>query len=529
MRKIAGLLALVFVTAAACWRGASPPEPQEAEPSLVVFVVVDQLRGDLLDRYDEVFKGGLRTLLDAGMVFEGASHRHAQTTTAVGHATLSTGVVPSRHGLAGNSWTERRADGSLASVYAVADSLSPILGLPDAPGRSPANLMRDGLADWVLANDPEARVVSLSTKDRAAIPMAGRAPGHVYWIAPAQGRFVTSVHYRDRYPGWIEDFNRLRMPTLVGDSVWEREASPSMQALARPDPAPFEGDGVHTVFPHRRAVERPGPLPAAQYVWAARTPAPDQAVLELATVAVDELELGRRESIDYLALAFSQTDYVGHDYGPLSQEQLENLLHLDRVLGELLEMLDERVGQGRWVLGLSADHGVMTIPEWRQQTGGWARRLNAAAVRQIRATAARAAARGASQEDARRRVASAVEAIEGVARVYDPTELQAPGPDTLATLFAAGLYPGRRTGLLAAYDLDLLLEESVLLYPGRGTTHGTPYWHDRHVPFILYGPGVPSGRRTDVAVYTTDMAPSLAGLVGISVPSDLDGRVLTPR
>jgi predicted AlkP superfamily pyrophosphatase or phosphodiesterase len=528
MRTIPGLLAVAFVTIAACSRPPAPPSPQGAEPALVVFVVVDQLRGDLLDRYDAAFRGGLRTLLDEGMVFEGASHRHARTTTAVGHATLSTGVVPARHGLAGNSWTERRADGAFVEVYAVADSMSPILGVPDAPGRSPANLLRDGLADWVLARDPDARVVSLSTKDRAAIPMAGRAPGHVYWIDPPRGRFVTSTHYRGGYPDWLEEFNRSRMPELLGDPVWERSGAPAPRALARPDPAPYEGDGVHTVFPHRRAEERSGPMPWTQYAWASTIPAPDRAVVELASVAVDELELGQRGTIDYLAVALSQSDYVGHDYGPLSQEQLENLIHLDEVLADLLEMLDREVGKGRWVLGLSADHGVMTIPEWIQETGGRARRLTAGDVQEVRRTAARAASRGGSDEEIQKRVASAVEALDGVARVYRPEELAAPGPDTLAALFAASLFPGRRTGLLAEFDLDLLLDESVLLRVGRGTTHGTPYWYDRHVPFILFGPGVQAGRRSDLSVYSVDMAPSLAALVGVPVPGDLDGRAI-PR
>lgn len=526
------LLTVGACASSACARPAPPPGPgpspgpQELEPTLVVFVVIDQLRGDLLDRYDGVFDQGLRRLLDEGTVFEGASHRHAQTTTAVGHATLSTGVVPSRHGLAGNSWLERRADGSFAEVYAVADSTSPIVGLPDAPGRSPENLIRGGLADWMVARDPDARIVSLSTKDRAAIPMAGRARGHVYWIAPAQGRFVTSTYYRDRTERWVEDFNRDRMPELMGDSVWDRASPSRAWGLARPDSAPFEGDGVHTAFPHRRAEERAGPLPWTQYAWAATTPAPDRAVVELAARAVDELELGQRTTVDYLAVALSQTDYVGHDYGPLSQEQLDNLVHLDGVLGDLLDMLDEKVGAGRWVLGFSADHGVMTIPEWIQQNGGSARRLTTEDLREVRQVAARAAARGGTEEEVRQRVASAVEAIEGVARVYRPADLENPGADTLATLYAAGLVPGRRTGLLAAYGLDVLLEESVLLRVGRGTTHGTAYWYDRQVPFALLGAGVPAARRSDLAVYTVDMAPSLAALAGVSIPDDIDGRAI---
>jgi arylsulfatase A-like enzyme len=248
--------------------------------------------------------------------------------------------------------------------------------------------------------------------------------------------------------------------------------------------------------------------------------------VELAARAVEELDLGRRNTVDYLAVALSQTDYVGHDYGPLSQEQLDNLVHLDEVLDDLLVMLDEKVGKGRWVLGFSADHGVMTIPEWTQQNGGRARRLTNQDLMEVRQVAGRAAATSGSEEEARDRVASAVEALEGVARVYTPEELADPGADTLAALFAAGFFPGRRTGLLASYGLDVLLEESVLLRVGRGTTHGSAYWYDRQVPFVLLGPGVSPARRSDVAVYTVDMAPSLAALAGVSIPDDIDGRAV---
>jgi arylsulfatase A-like enzyme len=250
--------------------------------------------------------------------------------------------------------------------------------------------------------------------------------------------------------------------------------------------------------------------------------------VELASVAVDELDLGRRGTVDFLSLSLSQVDYVGHDYGPLSQEQLENLVHLDGVLADLLEMLDREVGEGRWVLGLSADHGVMTIPEWIQENGGRARRLTGEDVQELRRTAARAASQGGSDEEIRKRVAAAVEALDGVARVYRPEDLAAPGTDTMAALFAASFVPGRRTGLLDEFGLDVLLDESVLLRVGRGTTHGTPYWYDRHVPFILFGRGVPAGRRSDLTVYSVDMAPSLAALAGVPVPDDLDGRAIPP-
>jgi len=510
---------------AACTSRPTPAPPGEP-PTLVVHVVVDQLRADMLDRYRDVFSQGLERLLEDGLVVRGASHRHSETTTAVGHATLVTGVVPARHGVVGNTWWERRPDGTLVSTYAVADSTSPLLGFPDAPGRSPSNLLRDGLPDWILAHDSDARVVSLSTKDRAAITMAGRAPGHVYWIE--NNRFVTSEHYRRAYPEWVESFNSVRMPDLLGDSVWLQEVPAGFRSLARPDPATYEGDAVHTVFPHVERQEA-GEGDQGRFLWVREwTPWPDRAVLELADRAVAELDLGQRGVVDYLALSFSQTDYVGHQYGPFSQEQLDNLFRLDHVLGELIDMLDRRVGAGRWVLGLSSDHGVLTAPEWLEAQGERARRLTRDELRELRATAAEAAAGGGDVTAIQDRVVRAVEAFEFVDRVYRSSELEerSESGDSIASLFLSARREDRLTGSLAGYGLHIAYKPNVLPRPGTGTTHGSPWWYDRSVPFILYGAGVPRVTSDPGPVFTVDMAPTLAEIAQIPVPQDLDGRAL---
>ena len=526
MRSRTAIVCVVLALLPSACTSGPPPSPVGEPPALVVHVVVDQLRADMLDRYRDAFTGGLDRLLEDGLVVRGASHRHSRTTTAVGHTTLATGVVPARHGIVGNTWWEPRSDGTLVSVYAVADSTSPLLGLPDAPGRSPANLLRDGLPDWILAHAPDARVVSLSTKDRAAITMAGRAPGHVYWIE--NNRFVTSRHYRESYPDWVDAFNAERMPELLGDSVWQQEVPERLRSLARPDPAPYEGDGVHTVFPHVRT-EEAGEGDRGRFLWVREwTPWPDRAVLELADRAVAELELGRRGVVDYLGLSFSQTDYVGHQYGPLSQEQLDNQLRLDRILGELIDMLDRRVGAGRWVLGLSSDHGVLTAPEWLEAQGEAARRLTRDDLRVLRETAVEAAEVGGDIATIQGRVIEAVEGLDFVDRAYRPSELdrRSASGDTIASLFLANRREGRLVGPLAAFGLDLAFKPNVLARPGTGTTHGSPWWYDRSVPFILYGAGVPRSLSDPGPVYTVDMAPTLAEIAQIPAPKDLDGRAL---
>ncbi len=511
-------------------RSAEPPNQER--PTLLVVIAVDQLRADLIERYSEAFEGGFRRLLDEGYLFTSASHAHAVTHTAAGHATLSTGVFPSRSGIVANDWSQRHGDAWIP-MYAVEDADSPLLGIEGLTGRSPRNLLRPGLADWVLAADPAARVVSLSGKDRAAITLAGQTRGEVFWMVPELGRFATSTYYKTEYPEWVERFNDEVMPRILADSTWVEAVDERFRHLARPDSALYEGDGVHTTFPHLATAEvewtdSTAMDPMEFNIWALAQPRLDRAVAELARRAIDEFDLGQRGSVDYLAVSFSATDYVGHRYGPLSQEQLDNLVRLDRELGSLLDYLDERVGRGRWVLGLSADHGVMTMPEWTAENGGTASRSVLPELQRGLVTALReAAAAGTDPPYAfAQRLAALLEERRLVAKAYTTHDLTVGEPaDSFGTLMRNSYYPGRAAGWLTRYGVEIRFGYDQLVHEATGTTHGSPYWYDRHVPMILLGSGVTRGR-SEEAAYTVDFAPTLAALAGVPVPDDLDGRAL---
>jgi hypothetical protein len=470
---------------------------QDGGPRLVVMISVDQLRGDLLDRYADVFSGGLARLMAHGFSYSQANHAHAVTHTAAGHATLATGVFPSRSGIVANSWAQK-VGSQWMSMYAVQDPTSPIVGVPQLEGRSPANLLRGGLADWVFAADDDARIVSLSGKDRAAITMAGTAKGHVYWVNQPLGQFVTSEYYRDSYPGWVRDFNEEVMPQFTADTVWMSSVPEEDRGLARADSAIYEYDAVHTTFPHWAHEEREPENPQAQNAWALAQPNIDAAVLALAKVAVDELDLGQRDDVDYLALAVSATDYVGHGFGPLSQEQMDNLLRLDVVLGDLLTYLDDEVGEGSYVLGFSGDHGVLTMPEYLLEQGEAAARVltgeRTAALGQV---VQAVSAEGGSQDAFSERLARAVEEGGLVAKAYTHWDLTRGEPaDSFATLYRNSYYPGRAAGLLSRFGVEIRWSFNELVSSATGTTHGSPYWYDRHVPMILMGLGSRPARRT---------------------------------
>lgn len=516
----------VVLAASVFGLGASCPAqqvPAPADPHLVVLVVVDQLRDDMLDRFSPAFEGGFRRFLDAGFRYTQTSHVHAVTETAAGHATISTGTFPSRHGIVANDWQQRRGI-RWVSMYSVEDAEAPILGADWAPGRSPRNLLRSGLADWVMEADDDARVVSISAKDRAAITLAGQTRSEVYWILPEVARFVTSEHYRGRYPGWVGRFNRDVMPGIMGDSIWDSTVPTSLRSLARADTAAFEGDGTHTAFPHLAVDEVEPERPALFNIWASEQPRADRAVLSLAREAVEELDLGRRGVVDFLAISLSATDYVGHAYGPFSQEQLDNLVRADRELGAFLEFLDAEVGSGEWVAALTADHGIMTTPEQLQADG------DSTAVRtsprergqELSRVLTQVARESAVQPAFATRLARALVEEGVVTEAYTQLEItRGPVVDSFAVLFRNSHMSGRAHSVLSPYGVEFrhAYNELVRL---RGSTHGSPYWYDRHVPFILLGAGVVPGS-SDQPVGTVDIAPTLAAIVQVPVPYDLDG------
>ncbi len=514
---------LTVLLAAAC-TPAAERKASQGPVKLIVLISVDQLPTYLLERYDSLYSGGLRRLIDEGRNYRRAVHDHALTVTAAGHATLATGLTPARHGIVANEWYERVA-GEWAWVKAVEDPAVEIIGLPYAMGQSPARLRAEALGDWLTASDPDAQLLSISGKERPAILMVGRSRGHVYWFEDDVGRFVTSSWYRTRYPDWVDHFNTKGLSEFYTDSTWELSVADVFRPLARGDTASFEYDGTRVTFPHRfldQVGEHAASDPGEYYDWWAHTPELDRAILAFAREAVRSLSLGGRGSIDYLALGLSQLDRVGHRFGPFSLEQLDALLRLDRALGAFFDFLDETVGEGRYLVGFSADHGALPIPEYLIEQGKPGRRISRDEVRAMRRLVQQ------TVETTDRPQARLIEALEGVdfvADVMGVDELAGGTPaDSFVALHQRSYYPGRVAGWLGSLGLVIRYIEGAHS-SADATTHGTCYYYDRHVPLIFMGPGVPSGA-TDEAARTVDMAPTLAALAGVPYPAGLDGRPL---
>ena len=545
-RPGAALLALAFVLTPATVATARPAarrptastrQPAPNPPRLVVLVVVDQLGWNVLHRYADAFGGGFRRLLDEGTDYEDAVYDHAMTATGPGHATVATGVEPSRNGIVGNEWYEGPPSARRHVQNTEDDSVS-IVGVPEGTGRSPHRLLRDGLADWLRAARPRARVVSVSRKPRGAILPAGR--GHaplVYWLSYRSGTFVTSTWYRTSDPDWVASFDRDSMPRFGADTVWRAVVPDSLRHLARPDEAPYENRGSSSTFPHRfstwmaagaHASDVPGQA-SLRWTFLAETPVTDAASFAFARQAVRSEGLGADSVPDLLSVSLSSTDAIGHRYGPYSLEQLDNLWRLDGELGDFMDFLDRTVGRGRYVLALTADHGTPPMPEYVARAGVPAGHVfgDTAGILTSAARAGAGAVRRGGPEAAARSAARAVERLPFVDRAYVLADLWSTAPaDSLDVFERHSERPDRWTATFPDLGVDVRLRPYYV--PSREDTHGSAWLYDRHVPLLLYGAGQPA-RRVEGRVRMVDLAPTLARILGVPAPPDLDGRALGPR
>ncbi|MCZ6916545.1 MAG: alkaline phosphatase family protein [Gemmatimonadetes bacterium] len=525
--------------------GAGPRE-QAAPPKLVVMLVVDQMRADYLTRFQSHYTGGFARLMKHGAVFTDAHHEHFFTSTAPGHATIATGVHPSRHGIVSNDWWDRT---ERKWVYAVDDTAALIVGAPDFPGRSPANLWREGVGDWLKRQVPESKVYAVALKDRASIVLGGQHPDGVYWFNPSSGAFVTSTYYRASLPDWVLEFNRSGRVDAHASGVWTRVLAEEMYAESREDNFPPENDGIHVTFPHALPgySDSTPPFPGESYYRELiRTPFGDELTLAFVEQLILNEGVGDDAAPDLLFVSASSADYIGHRYGPYSQEIQDYYLRFDRALGEFLEFLDEQIGRESYVVVLSSDHGVLPMPEELLRRGTDARRLDALDRQELIVTPLLEAMDSlginanprvlsllyglvmdfpeeAVSEDEmaelRRVTAASILASNLVADAYAIDDVDLATTDEFRQRHLRSFHPNR------ASDIIIRFKERYLLYGDFGTTHETPYPYDTHVPLIVARPGTASAWY-DRRVATVDIAPTLAALLAITAPADLDGVAL---
>jgi predicted AlkP superfamily pyrophosphatase or phosphodiesterase len=520
-----------------------------AKPKLVVLLVVDQMRADYVEKFRAQWTGGLKRLVEEGAWFRDAAYPYAATETCVGHATISTGAFPATHGMISNEWWDRDLQ---KMVTCTSDSKVRNLGYVGASvkgGDSASKMLVPAFADELkFQTGGGTRVVTFSLKARAAITMGGRLGDAVTWFDAGVGAWTTSSAYP--VAAFVEEFAKAHPISSDFGKTWARMLAASAYLYDATATGAVPPAGLGATFPHplRGKPESTGPDPVFYYQWQT-SPYADTYLTRIAETAVDQLELGARAGTDFLGVSYSSVDYVGHAFGPRSWEIQDVLARLDQDLAELFAHLDKKVGKGNYLVALSADHGVVPIPEDMQKTGmdaGW---LNVEAVKErvekslepFNYTKPAIAEVGVSDvyftpgtfdklkndPAALHAVLDAIHSVPGVAHVYRAEELE-DRPATSSptrTAEADNFFKARSGDLLIVPKPYWLWDFSTSTRPRQyRTTHGTPYHYDQRVPVILMGSGIEPGQYFQ-SITPADIAPTLAALCGITL-APRDGRVL---
>jgi predicted AlkP superfamily pyrophosphatase or phosphodiesterase len=493
-------------------------------PKLIVVIVIDQFRGDYLERYRDQFgDAGFKLLIDRGAYFPNCNYNYANTRTAPGHASLFTGAYSNGHGIADNEWWDPKTKHMVTSVE---DDSARLVGIPEAKtGASPHNLLSDTLGDEIkLATQGKARVFGLSLKDRSAILPAGFAGDAAYWIDPKSGTWITSTYYRNDLPRWVQDFNASR-PQKYWDREWKDSHSTVLASTA-----------------HRKG--RDG-SEAGFYEVIGGTTFGNEYEFEFAKELVVYENVGRGPATDLLTISLSPNDILGHRVGPDSPEIAQMALDLDHELADFFNFLGHQIGLADVWIALSADHGVSSLPDAVKKLRIPAANLGASKIEDQINNAITAKfspghpaayvkldyplswidqdaflAAHIRERDAENAVGEAMKQA-GFRDYYTKSQL------------AAGEVPNTELGRKYLNSYSPLGSWFVMGVPdiysvggAKGTDHASPYNYDTHVPLAFYGLPFRAGTYRS-SVEPIDLAPTLASLLGINPPTHSVGRVLT--
>lgn len=524
-------------------------------PKLAVVISIDQFRGDYLARFGPYFgEGGFKRLLAGGAHYTECRYRHSVMVTAPGHASILSGTFANVHGISSNDWIDRA---TWEKVNSVEDKASPLVGIaaaelgavaaaaPLKTGRSPANFKAETVGDELKKKfGAGTKIFAASNKDRSAILMGGGRGDAAYW--DENGKYVTSKYYRPTgtLPAWVEAFNAERRAEKYFGATWDRLlAGEVYDRVQGPDDAPGEAvatAGLGKTFP-RKLDGGKATLGGSFYTAYDNSPFTTEVLGEFVARAITEEKLGRNAGTDLLCVGFSQIDTIGHNFGPDSHEVMDSVLRLDRVLAKLLETLDREVGLAKCVIVVTADHGVVPLPERTavREPGLGAMRIRTADMDAAAKAALEAkfgalaageawftrdnagvhlrpaalAAKNAGAAEAAKVVQAAWARLPYVAEVFTREELLAASAEG-----NSGLAMMRRS-YRAENDRDVIyvLKPHVLPQSGTGTGHAVPYDYDQHVVMLWHGAGVPKGEH-GARVFVDQLAPTLAGLLGVPAP-----------
>ncbi|MFM7645924.1 MAG: alkaline phosphatase PafA [Sphingomonadales bacterium] len=534
------ILFFTFTTSLLAQTSASTAFSKPPRPRLVVGLMLDQMRWDYLYRYADRFtdKGGFRRMLGEGNSCEQTLIPYTPTVTACGHSSVYTGTVPAINGITGNAWW----DGQLGrKVYCTEDKSVNTVGSSSAQGKmSPKNMLVTSISDELrLATNFKAKVIGIAIKDRGAIFPAGHSANGAYWYDNSVGNWITSSYYTTELPKWVENFNKRKLPDSFYTAGWSLLYPADSYKASTADNKSYENKIFGDNFPYdlKKYVGK-------DYGKINSTAMGNDMTFAFAKAALLEESMGRDEVTDLLAISFSSPDYIGHSFGPNSVEAEDAMLRMDLALGQFLDLLDRQVGKGLYTVFLTADHGAAHVPEFNQENklpggrvfmGKIIDQLNVTLEKnyrikklivsddnyQLHLDHSRLDSAGISLQEVIAWLQKELMKEPGIDRAFSIKDLNlVPLPEPVRKMLNNGYHPNR------SGDLQIILKPGYIdAYGNTGTTHGLWNPYDAHIPLLWYGWGIKKGI-THREVYMTDIAPTLAALLRIQMPSGNIGTVI---
>ncbi|HHP7242399.1 MAG TPA: alkaline phosphatase PafA [Cyclobacteriaceae bacterium] len=512
------------------------------KPKLIVGIVVDQMRYEYLVRfYDKFSEGGFKKLMNYGFNASNTHYNYIPTYTGPGHASIYTGATPSIHGIIANNWYDRK---SKSDVYCAQDNSVSAIGGSDENGKiSPRNLLSTTITDELKSFfQLKSKVIGISIKDRGAVLPAGNIADAAYWYDNVTGNFMSSTYYMDALPDWVNNFNEKKIADKYLNKTWEPELPLDNYTESGPDDNAYEvvfSGKESPVFPYQLNDLR---RDNGEFKLLPVTPYGNTIVADFTKEAIANEGLGQDEIPDFLAVSFSSTDYIGHAFGPESKEIEDTYVKLDKEIAALLQYLDDNVGTKRYLIFLTADHGVADVPGFLmdnnlpggsfqakqagnflnqqiEKTYGSGKWIESASNDQLFLNYDLISENGLDLFTVQRKVSQLSMGLEQVSFSISALDMQ-------INNYSHGYKKQLQLGYHPKRSGDVL----NILHPGyisssrrAGTTHGSGYNYDSHVPLIFYGWKIPKGRSVR-RIEITDIAPTLSMLLNIRLPDGAHGN-----
>ena len=520
------------------------PKSTLTRPKLVIGIIVDQMRYDYLIKfYDKYGEGGFKRLMNNGYNLQNVHFNYIPTYTAVGHTSVYTGTTPVNHGIIGNNWYDKFEK---KSIYCVDDKNYKTVGTDKGGEKSPYRMLTTTVTDQLrLAQNMKGKSIGISIKDRSAILPAGHTATAAYWFQGGNdGKFISSTFYLDKLPNWVEDFNNSGIANRYLEKTWDTYYDIKTYTETIEDhnefERPFNGKKSPS-FPYDLSKLR---KENSNYNLLKAVAFGNDFTTDFAKAAIEGENLGKSEYTDFLALSYSSTDYVGHQFGVDSKEVEDSYIRLDKNIEDLINFLDEKVGKGNYTLFLSADHAAVQVPSYLQTLkipgGYFNKKMFTEFVNEITKTHFNSTelVENISNNqlflnkekikelnlDILKVEQVLVDEIINFKNVYKSVSAHT----MQATSFTSGILQTLQNGYNQKRSGDVLFvpNPTTISYSKVGSTHGSGYSYDTHVPLIFYGAGIKKGSSNEYYPII-DIAPTLSSLLKIEQPNGTTGKTIT--